>query len=99
MNFKPCRVTYQGHRYQIEANGTVRNITGFILARFDGQPQHSGDKVTILDLKSAEIMTPPEASALIPEERFDVAREVRREASRQRRNRNARERNAAMRFL
>lgn len=65
----PCRVTYEGQRYQIESNGDVRPLhKGF---------DNTGKRIFIAD-------------ALKQDESF--ARLVRREASRQRRNRNARDR-------
>lgn len=69
----PCRVTYEGQRYQIEANGEVRPTL---------------DKVMPATTRLACLPLPESEAKLI-----------RREASRQRRNRNARERNQAMRDL
>lgn len=69
----PCRVTYQGQRYQIERNGTVRTF----------QPP-------IIGVQTFELGAPESES---------VAKLIRREAARQRRNRNRREMDAAKRDL
>lgn len=66
----PCRVTYEGVRYQIESNGTVRTSPFVNGSHVPGAPE-------------------PES----------VARLVRREASRLRRNRTARERHSTMKDL
>lgn len=83
----PCRVTYRGYRYQINSDGSVRNISAYI------------EMESTARRRSPESYKFSEVTALVPEERWDVAKEVRREASRQRRNRNARERNQALRSL
>ncbi len=69
----PCRVTYEGQRYRIYKDGTVREI-------FMSQ---NGSTELGYGLPQSEIS----------------AKLIRREASRQRRNRNARERHQAMRDL
>jgi hypothetical protein len=77
----PCRVTYDGQRYQIESNGSVRlipNGPGGILMTA---------KAVRLALSNIEAMDE------------NTGRLIRREASRQRRNRNARERNQVMRDI
>lgn len=83
----PCRVTFRGHRYQINSDGSVRNISAWI------------EMETTARRRSPESYKFSEVTALVPQERWDVAREVRREASRLRRNRNARERHQALRSL
>lgn len=78
MKCKPCRVTVDGTRYEISADGTVRPTwieTPDPMAHTDGGRVYG-----------------PQASA-------EEARRVRAEASRQRRNRNARLRDQAMRDL
>lgn len=67
----PCRVTYEGNRWEVAADGHVRSISG-VFADFFGPWIHPNS---------------------------ETAKKVRREASRLRRNRNARERHAAMRDL
>lgn len=74
----PCRVTYEGQRYQIEANGEVRVVAG---------PFEDGSKASFVDTRYER---PVDES---------LAKLVRREASRQRRNRNSRERSQAMKDL
>lgn len=69
----PCRVTFEGRRYHVAANGAVTLVSG------PGITEGTYHAVS------------PE-----PEE---LARLVRREASRQRRNRNARERHSVLRSL
>lgn len=76
----PCRVTYNGQRYQIESNGDVRHV-----------PISNGALMTAQEVRSNLDLLKPEPESL--------AKLVRREASRLRRNRNARERNQAMRDL
>ena len=71
MTCKPCRVTYQGTRYQIERNGAVGLLPQGIYAAMSEN-------------------TPVEG---------ELAKAVRAEAARQRRNRNARERSDALRSL
>lgn len=82
----PCRVTYQGVRYQIEENGEVRRVTAL-----NGEPTPmdyiSGSKMAANVRRDRPTLSEPEAKL------------VRREASRQRRNRNARERTQAMKDL
>lgn len=73
----PCRVTYQGQRYQIEADGTVRRVSTY----------------------ENIYQTPEDVLRSQPVISESIAKVVRKEASRQRRNRNTRERNAAMRSL
>lgn len=69
----PCRVTYEGQRYQISRDGIVRTF----------QPP-------VLGAQAFELGDPePESFAKL----------IRREASRQRRNRNRREADAAKRDL
>lgn len=79
----PCRVTYNGQRYQIESNGSVRFVPPVLAF-----PKGFEDTI-----KSYQVVR-----GLYPEPE-SIAKLVRREASRQRRNRNARERNQAMRDL
>lgn len=69
--FDPCRVTYEGIRYQITHDGSVRSIAGTFTS-FDGP-------------------------WLLPSD--PLARHVRHEAGRLRRNCNARERTTAMKDL
>lgn len=77
----PCRVTYEGHRYQIESDGSVRLV-----------PKGPGDV-----LMTAQALRMALANVTALEE--SKAKLIRHEASRLRRNRNARERNQAMRDL
>lgn len=77
----PCRVTYEGKRYQIESDGRVRLV-----------PKGPGDV-----LMTAQALRMALANVTALEE--SKAKLIRREASRLRRNRNARERNQAMRDL
>lgn len=75
---KPCRITYEGQRYQIERDGTVRPTRLITEPVTDGQAMPTGDtfKTRIYD-------APVNAT---------VAKAVRADAARQRKNRNARER-------
>lgn len=77
MKCTPCRVTFEGFRYQISADGTVHGVRGALR----NEPT----------LKGA-IYDDPVIDA-------NHAKLVRAEAARQRRNRNARERNEVMRDL
>lgn len=84
----PCRVTYNGQRYRILSNGGVAETP-------TPQPKPADVGVaTIAELLQWEIdnLTWRDAHSTL-------AREVRHEASRLRRNRNARERNQALRSL
>jgi len=74
----PCRVTYQGVRYQIETNGEVRLLPHLF---------EVGNVNRSTVLRTIDPISEPEAKL------------IRREASRQRRNRNARERTKAMKDL
>ena len=76
----PCRVTYQGTRYAISQDGTVRVIW------IEG---------------GINLPTGPTPKVRMYGEPVDplIAKNVRREAARQRRNRNARERHQAMKNL
>ena len=78
MKCKPSRVTYQGTRYEISADGTVRPTRIIEEPDFDGRAQPTGTtyKTRVYD-------------AAVDAE---TAKAVRQEAARQRRNRNARER-------
>lgn len=80
MKCKPCRVTYQGARYEVSADGTVRP-TRII----DKLPPGPGWR------PGRRVYDAPVA--------VDLAKAVRREAARQRRNRNARERADVLRSL
>ena len=70
MTCKPCRVTYEGQRYQISRDGSVWLVAG---------PGYA---------EGAVHFAHPEPA--------DLALAVRREAARQRRNRNARDRHEAL---
>lgn len=84
----PCRVTYQGQRYRILSDGRVAKT-------LTPQPKPADiGVVNIAELLQWEIDNLTWHDAHSP-----LAREVRREASRLRRNRNRRERNQAMRDL
>lgn len=96
MKCKPCRVTYKSHRYQIDSDGSVRNITAYIQVENDRQNDLG---IPRLQDRGLAAMKASDVTALVPQERFDIAREVRQEAARQRRNRNQRERSQAMRSL
>ena len=72
MKCKPCRVTYEGQRYQISADGIVY---------------------------PCEYLAPSGTWYLHAAADSDLARAVRAEASRQRRNRSNRERYDAMRSI
>lgn len=78
----PCRVTYEGVRYQIEANGEVRTLA------LDSEIRLM-PSIRFADGRIRELIPEPES----------VARLVRHEASRQRRNRTARERTQTMKDL
>jgi hypothetical protein len=67
----PCRVTYQGHRYEVRADGTV----------IPCRP---------MDVAFSEPAEPVSA---------DFAAAIRKDAARQRRNRQRRERDGALRSL
>jgi hypothetical protein len=71
MKCKPCRVTYQGTRYQVNLDGSVFPID-----------------------RTAEAYSV--VPAFGPQAGAHLAKLVRREASRQRRNRNSRERHQTM---
>lgn len=80
----PCRVTYEGQRYHVLSNGDVYPC----YLEYREQPDYES---TVLQNKSWTD-GPNKIDAT-------TAKLVRREASRQRRNRNARTRNQAMRDL
>jgi len=84
--FKACRVTYQGQRYQINADGSV--FAGRVIEEpvTDGCAQPTGEtfRTRLFDV------------AVIDEA---LIKAIRSDASRQRRNRSARKRNDAMRNL
>lgn len=73
MNVKPCKVMYEGQRYQIESNGAV-----YLIQLVDGTWVRADGLLPVSD---------------------SLSKKVRQHASRLRRNRNARERNQAMRDL
>lgn len=77
MTCKPCRVTFEGNRYFVAADGKVFPTWQNVATQAGGHDTWS---------LGAELDS-------------DTAARVRREAQRQRRNRNARERNSAMRDL
>lgn len=79
----PCRVTFDRQRYQIENDGTVRVVPPEIAFP-------KGFSATIASYQQVRESDP------LPE---SVAKRIRQEASRLRRNRNARERNQARRDL
>ena len=83
MTCKPCRVTYQGQRYQIGRNGSV--TLGHIIEEpsMDGSAQPTGEII-----RTMEWDVPVDAQ---------TATAVRREAARQRRNKTSQERYRAMR--
>ena len=70
-NIIPCRVTFQGVRYEISKDGSVRRF-----------------RPVDVNFSEAELPVSPE-----------FAKDVRAEASRQRRNRNNRERHSVLRSL
>lgn len=82
MRCKPCRVTFEGFRYQIRSDGTV----------FGALHPDGSLAVRNKPLPKGSTFTDP-----VVEEY--VARDVRREAARQRRNRAARERTQSMKDL
>lgn len=81
----PCRVTVDGDRYQIEANGTVRPVGDFVFSIGDSKLR----RAELTEAVRARYLALPESKAKL----------VRREASRQRRNRNRRESDAAKRDM
>lgn len=83
----PCRVTYAGERYRIYSDGSVSRT----LAHNEISDLGLGTVRAVLDYESSKLSryTPHSEDAKI----------IRREAARLRRNRNARERNQAMRDL
>ena len=82
MRCNPCRVTYQGTRYAIAADGTVRPALIIMEPVIDDEALPTGDLI-----RTRVVGAPVDA---------DLAKQVRHEASRQRRNRNSRERYQAM---
>ena len=85
MTCTPCRVTHEGTRYAVAADGTVR-------------------PTWIVDAVNGGMATSATPAADRRREFGDavdatLAKAVRHEAARQRRNRNSRERNQAMRDL
>lgn len=74
MKCKPCKVTFQGQRYQVFSNGAVAPVTRNVATVPGGVDTWS---------IGAPVNT-------------DQAKAIRAEASRQRRNRNARERHQGM---
>ena len=82
---KPCRVTFEGIRYAVAKDGTVRPTRIIEEPMTDGYANPTGDtcKTRVYD-------------APVDAER---ATRIRHEAARQRRNRYVRERNQAMRDL
>jgi hypothetical protein len=84
---KPCRINYNGERYRIYADGSVSGALTL-------------DEVKTLGLDGVAAVLKYEAEKLpryLPSS--SEAKTVRHEASRLRRNRNARERSEAMRDL
>jgi hypothetical protein len=84
--FKTCRVTYQGQRYQINADGSV------FAGRTIEEPVTDGRA-----MPTGEIMRTRLFDVRVSDETLVAA--IRADAGRQRRNRSARERNQAMRDL
>lgn len=78
MYCKPCRLTYNGARYQIERNGMVRPVRIAEEPVLNSQGLPTGDtlRTRVFDAWVSQ----------------DLAKQVRAEAIRQRRNRSARER-------
>jgi hypothetical protein len=85
MKCTPCRVSLEGTRYAISVDGTVRPTRVITEEKTNAHARGTGEffKTRVYDA---------------PVDRA-LAQRVRREASRQRRNRNARERHDACRSL
>lgn len=75
----PCRVTYEGIRYQIESNGEVRPVHVNL---------QTGNSLPYSEVRESTVALPDHLAKL-----------VRREAARQRRNRANREKYQAMKDL
>lgn len=84
----PCRVTYHGQRYRVLSDGRVAETP---------TPQPKPADVGVSDI--TELLQWELDHLIWHSAHSPLARDVRREASRLRRNRNARERNPAHRDL
>ena len=82
MKTTPCRVTYQGTRYQIFEAGMVRPTRMIEEPVTDGSAQPTGET-----MRTRVYDDPVDA---------EMAKAIRQEAARQRRNRNARDRHQTM---
>lgn len=85
MTCRPCLVTYQGVRYHVEQSGAVRPTWILTEPVRDGQAQPTGKT-----MQTRQFDAPVDA---------ELAKHIRAEAARQRRNRTARERHDVMTTL
>lgn len=83
----PCRVKYEGTRYRVYPDGSVS-----LSVQTAAQAMELGLK-TVGELREYDYSQERHSP------QSDLARQVRQEAARQRRNRNARERHAALKSL